>query len=770
MVSSKRALTILLSATLSYLAFLECGHALLNSPTTTITTTNKNKVKINGRIHRGSASRPIKGSLPFGVVRRPNSSVLWATDDDDASRKQRKKKATSSAKKRNKKKKSSSTAKQKRKDPSSSSSASDSNDERIKKKAEVMKQIREKLEEKKGQDGDTDETSSGGLLGKLNPFQAGQNLRQSIGRQITSLGGVGAGLSQETKQKYFLDDRLLERGGSGILTERNPYLERLERDDFVPEVLVIGATGEVGRLVVRRLLLEGRFRVRVLVRDLYSQTLNLLGTGVTYCQGELGDMESLEYALTDVDKIVFCAGAPRPDENGFQERFFNYMKENLLSDGDESNNNNDEDKKKDSESILQNIQDVGSENQTVANEYEWERLNSVLEVRANLAEQVDCIGMQNLVRAYQNVRHADYGTSQAAKRSIFKFSGRVGDFDLFALDEETEALAAAGGNDDDYDEEGDPVDESSWLDYNDDEEREYDDDDEGDDEGYYDELYNIESRKDASVKTQIQWIRNEFGNGVFVGKVPKEIGSGVGGEAAVVSSRLRSREFPEKGIDLSENFAGFIVRLCGDGGNYEAFIRTASFEKDGIEYVCKFSTSTKPTSADNKSRNKFTTVRMAFDDFEPVRRNRINDGDDDEQVSIQPFKGDDVQYIGFRYRGGDNKERAKWQQGENSNFYLAISYVKVYRLQPEPEFIYLSDARIPPNIRNGMVRHDRRELLQEAPAAGSQAESSGVENDDNAVQIFDEKTLADIAKLERSSEETYFKYRGEEMLKSSGLR
>ena len=57
-----------------------------------------------------------------------------------------------------------------------------------------------------------------------------------------------------------------------------------------------------------------------------------------------------------------------------------------------------------------------------------------LEVRAQLAEQVDYIGMLNLF-AYQSVRHADYGTSQAAKRCLFKFSSRPDDFDLFAVDE-----------------------------------------------------------------------------------------------------------------------------------------------------------------------------------------------------------------------------------------------------------------------------------------------------------------------------------------------
>ena len=58
---------------------------------------------------------------------------------------------------------------------------------------------------------------------------------------------------------------------------------------------------------------------------------------------------------------------------------------------------------------------------------DWNRLESVLEVRSKLAEQVDAIGMANIIHAYQNVRHADYGTGQAAKRSLFKFDKRPED-------------------------------------------------------------------------------------------------------------------------------------------------------------------------------------------------------------------------------------------------------------------------------------------------------------------------------------------------------
>ena len=50
--------------------------------------------------------------------------------------------------------------------------------------------------------------------------------------------------------------------------------------EFVPLVLVIGATGRTGRIITRKLVLQG-FRVAVLVRSLSTETLNLLGSGTT---------------------------------------------------------------------------------------------------------------------------------------------------------------------------------------------------------------------------------------------------------------------------------------------------------------------------------------------------------------------------------------------------------------------------------------------------------------------------------------------------------
>ncbi|KAL1495685.1 hypothetical protein AB1Y20_016548 [Prymnesium parvum] len=77
--------------------------------------------------------------------------------------------------------------------------------------------------------------------------------------------------------------------------------------EFVPLVLVVGATGRTGRIIVRKLVLRG-FRVAVLVRSLSSDTLNLLGSGVSYSYGDMTDYQTLLDAMEDVDKVIFCAG------------------------------------------------------------------------------------------------------------------------------------------------------------------------------------------------------------------------------------------------------------------------------------------------------------------------------------------------------------------------------------------------------------------------------------------------------------------------------
>jgi len=171
----------------------------------------------------------------------------------------------------------------------------------------------------RSRDDETERDSSNRLLDRINPFKAGQSLRQTIDTALRgSTSTILPGSSHKQHQSiYYLDDRFMETtaSSSSSSSTRSQSTQHDQEPSYIPEVLVVGATGEVGRLVVKQLLRSGRVRVRVLVRDLYTRTLNLLGTGVTYCPGDLGNVDgALEYAVTDVDKIVFCAAAPRPDE------------------------------------------------------------------------------------------------------------------------------------------------------------------------------------------------------------------------------------------------------------------------------------------------------------------------------------------------------------------------------------------------------------------------------------------------------------------------
>ena len=622
-----------------------------------------------------------------------------------------------------------------------------------------------------------------------NPFKAGKKFRQSLDSAFTTLGpGAAAGLSPKQRSIYYLDDRFLESetgpsssssfdasDGALAFAQRNPLFSFARigtgtgtssagaspNDDYIPEVLVVGATGAIGRLVVKRMALSGKFRVRVLVRDLYSNTLNLLGTGVTYCQGDLRNVESLEYAVTDVDKIVFCAGPPKVDEDDFGNKLREFARE--------IRGDHDHDTLLDTSTNADTDLDI---------DMDFQKLSDTIELRAKLAEQVDDLGMQNVVRAYQNVRHADYGTSQAAKRSLFKFQDREEDFNLFTIniDEELDDvldLSNTRTRPRTTDTKNDVVASTRKKTGSPRANVDYDDDDyNADDYASTTDDYSIDnyanfnekaySQTRATARTaisQVNWMKNKFDHGVFVGKLPVAL-NGIGSEASIISSRLRSREDPEMGTDLSNGFAGFVCRICADGKAYEAYIRTSEYETNGIEYVFKFQTETKPSKDGNRSSNKFQTVRIPFSKLIPVIRRRVEGAD--ESALGKGFIGKDVKQIGFRVNSLDNvlpdsdpnKKKYKWL-----NFYIALCYIKVYRSQPEPEFVYLSDARIPPKMKSGLVRHDLKRILS-------------IEEKEIGGALFNEVEAKKVLQnpKDRSGEELYYKYRGEEILKNSGLQ
>ncbi len=73
-------------------------------------------------------------------------------------------------------------------------------------------------------------------------------------------------------------------------------------------ILVVGATGSIGRLVTDRLAQLG-YPVRALTRDV-DRARRVLGSDVELASGDLADPQSLTGALEGIDSIVMTHGAP----------------------------------------------------------------------------------------------------------------------------------------------------------------------------------------------------------------------------------------------------------------------------------------------------------------------------------------------------------------------------------------------------------------------------------------------------------------------------
>ncbi|KAK9809804.1 hypothetical protein WJX73_008161 [Symbiochloris irregularis] len=83
-------------------------------------------------------------------------------------------------------------------------------------------------------------------------------------------------------------------------------------------VLVVGATGRVGRVLIRKLVLRG-YAVSALVRDASAHGLP---QSVAIIEGNVNDYDSCRRAVQGVDKVVYCAGARSPmlvDEKNVSE-------------------------------------------------------------------------------------------------------------------------------------------------------------------------------------------------------------------------------------------------------------------------------------------------------------------------------------------------------------------------------------------------------------------------------------------------------------------
>lgn len=111
-------------------------------------------------------------------------------------------------------------------------------------KEELVKAVGESMRKKRNEKNKTETKSEKSLLDRINPFKAGQELRKNIDQALSSLSTE----QDPSSSYYYLDDRIFERSGTTAYTRRptsstGPLAERIDQDDYIPEVLVVGATG-----------------------------------------------------------------------------------------------------------------------------------------------------------------------------------------------------------------------------------------------------------------------------------------------------------------------------------------------------------------------------------------------------------------------------------------------------------------------------------------------------------------------------------------------
>jgi hypothetical protein len=122
----------------------------------------------------------------------------------------------------------------------------------------------------------------------LNPVELGRRSRQALDdawSQITSLTG--------SRASFTLDDDL----GADVSTDEFQMPQAR-----LTSVLVVGGTGKLGRIVVRKLLLRG-YRVRVMCRDTNGMAESTLPSGVSIVRGNVGNLRDCLKAVDGMDKV-----------------------------------------------------------------------------------------------------------------------------------------------------------------------------------------------------------------------------------------------------------------------------------------------------------------------------------------------------------------------------------------------------------------------------------------------------------------------------------
>mmetsp|Transcript_37095 Transcript_37095/g.82525 ORF Transcript_37095/g.82525 Transcript_37095/m.82525 type:complete len:614 (+) Transcript_37095:97-1938(+) len=141
-----------------------------------------------------------------------------------------------------------------------------------------------------------DQAASGdNLLNSVNPYELGRQARRAFDDVWTQLSQLAS------PTKSFIIDDMLEPG-------RDSDFEAPQA--AFTTVLVVGATGRVGRILTRKLLLRG-YKVKALVRKKEGRGQEGYGVppAVEIVEGDVGELRDCQRAVRGVNKVIYAAAA-----------------------------------------------------------------------------------------------------------------------------------------------------------------------------------------------------------------------------------------------------------------------------------------------------------------------------------------------------------------------------------------------------------------------------------------------------------------------------
>lgn len=139
-------------------------------------------------------------------------------------------------------------------------------------------------------------------LDDVNPVNLGRKSRQmfdNVFKQITALTQIQKSTAPANVREFdqVYDADLLSGSSVGEFETPNAKFTT---------VLVTGATGRIGRVLIRKLLLRG-YTVKALVRK--QEDVEKLPGLVQVIVGDVGDVETMKNAMVGVNKVIYCASA-----------------------------------------------------------------------------------------------------------------------------------------------------------------------------------------------------------------------------------------------------------------------------------------------------------------------------------------------------------------------------------------------------------------------------------------------------------------------------